>query len=667
MHNNNKKDKGKNQPIIHRIETHQMRRQSQDIKSWRSAIQSAESIEYPDRRRLYELYNDCLLDGRLLSLCNKRIGNIANKKIQFIENDTPNNDITKDVIETPWFYEVIKLAMQAIFWGHSLIELDIEKGKVANADLIPRTNVRPEFSEILMRPYSYDDAIKYNEEPENKYVLSIGKPRDLGILLSLVQYVIYKRGSFGDWAQFNELFGMPLRIGKYHAHDEATRRKLANALGDMGSASYTVIPKESDIEFHETAGNGNGYMVYDEMRKACNEEMTILILGQTMTTQNGSSRSQAEVHAQTEEDIELSDMIWLQYLLNWQLKELLSHHDYNLQNGEFCFYELKNLPKEKHLKMLIDINNNIAPIDPDYIEKTFNVPLLKKKAETESSKKKINNSLNLKAFYDDIHSHDNGNIVCLLDTDEWQKIFEALAKLIHKGDIKDNELFKDLFMATLEELSNTLDVNFTANDADFVSAVKTNIGYFSGAKTLSQIAEMQALLLDGNGNIKPFEAFKNDILGIHNDYNVRYLQAEQQQVIAAAQSSSSWKDYEETAKDLPYLKYRTVGDGHVRPEHKALDGTILKMNDSFWNKYLPPNDWGCRCTTNQLTNDQAKKEGISKNKTALELGDAAIPEKSKALFARNVGKNPNWFDGHPYFEDVDMKKLQKEIDKHLKK
>ena len=55
---------------------------------------------------------------------------------------------------------------------------------------------------------------------DNDLIIQFGGDDDLGILLRAAPFVIYKRGGFGDWAQFVELFGMPQRIGKYSSMDE---------------------------------------------------------------------------------------------------------------------------------------------------------------------------------------------------------------------------------------------------------------------------------------------------------------------------------------------------------------------------------------------------------------------------------------------------------------
>ena len=70
---------------------------------------------------------------------------------------------------------------------------------------------------------------------------------------------------------------------------------------EAGSAPYIIIPKEAEVET-KSGNNGSGTS-YNEFRQACNEEMLITILGQTLTTVQGENgaRSLGEVHKEVEE------------------------------------------------------------------------------------------------------------------------------------------------------------------------------------------------------------------------------------------------------------------------------------------------------------------------------------------------------------------------------
>ena len=52
--------------------------------------------------------------------------------------------------------------------------------------------------------------------------------------------------------------------------------------------------------------------------------MTKLVLGQTMTTEDGSSRSQAEVHERTQEDIFDADGKYVLDVLNYEFTKVLN-------------------------------------------------------------------------------------------------------------------------------------------------------------------------------------------------------------------------------------------------------------------------------------------------------------------------------------------------------
>ena len=63
-------------------------------------------------------------------------------------------------------------------------------------------------------------------------------------------------------------------------------------------------------------------------------------------------------------------------------------------------------------------------------------------------------------------------------------------------------------------------------------------------------------------------------------------------------------DVQERQKDVfPYRQYHSMGDDHVRPTHKALDGVVLPVDHEFWKTHFPPWEWGCRCQVISLSQD----------------------------------------------------------------
>ena len=181
---------------------------------------------------------------------------------------------------------------------------------------------------------------------------------------------------------------------------------------------------------------------------------------------------------------------------------------------------------------------------------------------------------------------------------------------------------------------------------ELTAAIDENTFYFSGFKTHHELVEASRLLKGDDGNFKPFEQFRRDVEVIDSTYNRNYLQAEYNFAAAASQMAVKWKEWEQDGDDYD-LQYRTAGDDRVREEHAALDGITLPPSDPFWNSYLPPNGWNCRCTTVQV---RKGKYPQSDPEEAAARGAACTARPKQQIFRFNPGKQQKIFPPkHPYF------------------
>jgi len=81
--------------------------------------------------------------------------------------------------------------------------------------------------------------------------------------------------------------------------------------------------------------------------------------------------------------------------------------------------------------------------------------------------------------------------------------------------------------------------------------------------------------------------------------------------LRSARAAGQWERIERTKAALPYLEYR-LGPSEVhRPEHAAKEGLILPVDSPFWDEWMPPNGWGCKCWVRQLTRREAERRGVS--------------------------------------------------------
>ena len=168
---------------------------------------------------------------------------------------------------------------------------------------------------------------------------------------------------------------------------------------------------------------------------------------------------------------------------------------------------------------------------------------------------------------------------------------------------------------------------------------------FSGLKTFHELNEAFPSLLDENGNRKSFERFLNDVQKINKTYNQNYLRAEYNFASASAEMAARWEQFMDDG-DRYYLQYRTAADGKVRPEHAALHGVTLPIDDPFWEQFYPPNGWNCRCSVTQV---RKSKYPATPHNEAMALGEVATQRDTRQMFRFNPGKEQKTFPNHnPY-------------------
>ena len=361
--------------IIQKIEVTQIRRGTQDINSWRNALKSAESINMPRRVQLYDLYEEILLDGHLTAVIEKRKLSVTNTPLVFIENGQVNQEIS-ELTSTEDFMNLIHYIIESKLWGHSLVELNFDKQKLIPA-LVPRKHVEPKRG-IILKHQLDQSGFNYREAPYTNFCVEVGEPDALGLMLKAAQYVIYKRGGFGDWAQYAELFGMPFRVAKYDGYDEKTRGELETALKDAGSAAYIVIPKEANFEFIQNNAQASNTL-YEALINVCNKEISKLILGQTLTTEAGGALAQAKIHQEVEHEILVSDKLFVRNVLNDKMVPLLQMHGYIPGRGKFLFKEQEHTDLKTRLEMDLKLAEKIK-IDDKYFYETYNIPMPNKVA-----------------------------------------------------------------------------------------------------------------------------------------------------------------------------------------------------------------------------------------------------------------------------------------------
>lgn len=355
------------------------KRDATDISAWRSAMKAADRGK---RKALVELYNNLLIDTVLSDAVDKRIRNVTNAEWVFLSDGKEIPEMA-DFIDTPEFEELLEEIMLSKFYGKSIIELKFDD----QFDIysVPRQNLNTKDKGIYTDVSDDGTLIPYENDP---FILNIGKDDDLGLFLKTAPHAIFKRNGGADYAQFCELFGIPVLAGYYDADDETGRQEMVTSFEKRGAGGSMVMSNKSRVEPIE-GGSGKD-SVHRGFLDYCDEQILIGVVSQTMTTKDGSSLAQGKVHEDTEDDLVKADRRKTRRLLNKLLLPILEKRGYPVKNGFFKVVEKDKTTLKEKMEIAEQVDSLTADgVDDEYFYETFGLPKGNKAAERAKAKEQF--------------------------------------------------------------------------------------------------------------------------------------------------------------------------------------------------------------------------------------------------------------------------------------
>lgn len=159
-----------------------------------------------------------------------------------------------------------------------------------------------------------------------------------GLHRNLVWPYLFKNFAVRDWAEFLEIYGLPMRIGKYPpGSSKAEKAALLRAVVDIGHSAAGIMPDGMAIEFKEaTRAQADPF---EGMVRWAESSQSKLILGATLTAQaDGKSSTHAlgNVHNEVRHDIKDSDARQLASTLTRDLVYPLALLNFGLSDPSRC-------------------------------------------------------------------------------------------------------------------------------------------------------------------------------------------------------------------------------------------------------------------------------------------------------------------------------------------
>lgn len=265
----------------------------------------------------------------------------------------------------PDFESAIFQMLDAIGKGWSVCEViwhaDVRRGVVEVAGLRPRAQhafamatdgrlhlldedapVRMDAAaRLIPRPGEFQVwPPRTRQMPERKFVRFVfqpspGAPYGTPLCARAYWYYWYKKQNLKTWSLYNEKYGSPTAVARYSpttTSEELT--KLAEVVQGLQHDSGVVIPQDVALELLEARQSGAAG-TYRELADWCNDEMSKLVLGQTLTTSEGrrsGSMALGQVHDRVRAEYLAADARALGAALSSQLVRWIV--DFNFGAGE---------------------------------------------------------------------------------------------------------------------------------------------------------------------------------------------------------------------------------------------------------------------------------------------------------------------------------------------
>ena len=194
-------------------------------------------------------------------------------------------------------------------------------------------------------------------------------------------------------------------------------------------------------------------------------------------------------------------------------------------------------------------------------------------------------------------------------------------------------------------------------DDDFRAAILRNNEVFAAFKVHRMQNDMARLLLDSNGNLKPFEQWRKEVMPIASHQVGHWLRTEYDTAVLRAHQAADWQQFEREKDVLPNLRWMPSTSVNPGKDHMVFWGTVRPIDDPFWSQHRPGDRWNCKCDLS------------STDDPVTEIPDFTTNDNPHPGLDNNPGKDGKLFsDTHPYIANAypgakkAVKKLMGELD-----
>lgn len=335
--------------------------------------------------------------------------------IPFDQEDEKDKEIaefvTREIEAIESFEDIMMDLLDAIGKGIAVSEIiwKLEGDKTTVEDIKWRHQKRffwdtEDSFKVITKEYPSGIFVPENKFIVHRYKARSGHPARAGVLRVVAWMYLFKNYTIKDWVSFCEVYGMPLRLGKYNpSASEADKAALMRALIQIGTDAAGIIPEGTEIDFKEAA-KVSSLNVYESLARYCDEQMSKAVLGQTLTSDSGGgSYAQSKTHDNVRQDLVIADSKALAATLRRDLIRPLVlfnfGEDKRIPYIRFDSEQAEDLKEtaEIYKTLISDIN---LPVPLSHLYKKFSIPAPESGEEIAKPEKYNSYALNTKEGQD---------------------------------------------------------------------------------------------------------------------------------------------------------------------------------------------------------------------------------------------------------------------------
>jgi phage gp29-like protein len=313
------KEETKNKEHVVKVTPQPLQRLKLDIQRWRNAVLTAESVLNPYRIELQRNYNEIAINAHIKACVERRKNLTLLRDFDFYKGEEEVELKNKKMV-----LDVIEESLNAIFYGYSLLQIEDIVDGMGSVCLIPRERIIPERQTITTSTQYDANGVKFYDEQYKDWLIwmptrseSSNTTCGLGLFNVLAPYEIYIRNANTAWSEYQQIYGVPLRIGKTNTREKLMRDNMSQMMADMGRSGWAVVDIDDQIEMVDGGKGGGASDNFLGLINYCEKVISKVILGHA----DALDSTPGKLGAETSVDKALSetqqkDGLYIEHLLN---------------------------------------------------------------------------------------------------------------------------------------------------------------------------------------------------------------------------------------------------------------------------------------------------------------------------------------------------------------